>query len=474
MQNNELQFIEEVAKYVRKYAPQFNIRVHSPIIAQFCLECGYGTSDKVKKVLEDGTIEWRHNYAGLKWRNNRCAISNDYFEEVTSEQNPDGSYKKIVSKFCKFKSLEDCVIGYFQWTNISNYSNLKGVTDPHQYLVNIKEDKYATSIHYVDKVMAVIDKWGLTKYDVLEEEEKVIKPRVCIDSGHKGRYNRCPNIPEYYESVVMWKLHLLQKKYLEQLGVEVIITRDILDNDLDLQARGRKALGCDLFISDHSNAVGSCMNEGVDYVALYHLTDDKTTDVDDTSKDISELLAPVIASVMGVEDGYRVLSRKSENDRNKDGVLNDNYYGVLHGARLVNVPGIIIEHGFHTHSATVRWLLNDENLDRLARAEAECIASYLLNKVVNLNKPSEEEVKKEESDNTLYRLQIGAFSIKENAEKLKKEVISKGFEAITVKVGNLYKVQVGAFSVRENAEKRLKALRLAGYTNAFIISTTKV
>jgi len=45
----------------------------------------------------------------------------------------------------------------------------------------------------------------------------------------------------------------------------------------------------------------------------------------------------------------------------------------------VNVPGIILEHGFHTHSATVRWLLNDANLDRMAQNEAACIDQFFRN-----------------------------------------------------------------------------------------------
>ena len=112
-----MSFEQEVAYYVQKYAPQFNILVYSPIIAQAMLESASGTSNKVKVVV-DGKTEWRHNYLGLKWRDKRCAISNDYFEEWTSEQRPDGSRYNKVDRFCKFKSLEECIIGYFQWTNI--------------------------------------------------------------------------------------------------------------------------------------------------------------------------------------------------------------------------------------------------------------------------------------------------------------------------------------------------------------------
>lgn len=198
--------------------------------------------------------------------------------------------------------------------------------------------------------------------------------KICIDAGHYGRYNRSPGIKEYYESDMTWKLSLLQKKYLEQLGHTVILTRTNKDKDLELTARGKMSKGCDLFISNHSNAVGNGMNESVSHAAVYHLVDDKTTKCDDVSAEIAKKIAPVIAHTMGIT--YKVLTRKSSNDRNKDGFLNDNYYGVLHGARLVNTPGLILEHGFHTNTKTVKWLLNDSNLERLAKAEAECIHTF--------------------------------------------------------------------------------------------------
>ena len=131
-----------------------------------------------------------------------------------------------------------------------------------------------------------------------------------------------------------------------------------------------------MFISDHSNAVGSGMNETVDYVAVYHLTNDTKVKCDDISKEIAEALAPAMAKVMETTKGYKVLSRLSDRDKNGDGALNDNYYGVLNGARSVNTPGLIIEHGFHTNTRNVQWLLNDANLDKLAKVEANVIASY--------------------------------------------------------------------------------------------------
>jgi len=197
---------------------------------------------------------------------------------------------------------------------------------------------------------------------------------ICIDPGHYGKYNRCPAIPQYYESEMVWKLSQMQKKYLEQMGHTVILTRNDPNKDLALVSRGKASKGCNLFISNHSNAVGNGMNENVSYAAIYHLVNDLTTKCDDVSKEFAQKIAPVIANVMGI--AYRINVRMAQSDRNGDGFQNDNYYGVLHGARLVGTPGLILEHGFHTNSNTVRWLLQDANLERLAKAEAECINEF--------------------------------------------------------------------------------------------------
>ena len=241
--------------------------------------------------------------------------------------------------------------------------------------------------------------------------------KICLDAGHYGKYNRSPANSNYYESEMNWKLHLLQKKYLEEYGAEVILTRSNQGTDLDLIERGKKAKGCDLFISDHSNAVGSKVNEDVDYVAVYHLTEDTTTKSDDVSKEIAKKLAPVIAEVMGTNQGYQVLTRKIDSDRNNDGILNDNYYGVLHGARLVNVPAMIIEHSFHTNTKMTKWLMDDNNLDRLAKAEADVIAKHF-----GLSKT------KTETNKVIYRVQVGAYSQKANADAVLSKLKAAGFD----------------------------------------------
>lgn len=225
--------------------------------------------------------------------------------------------------------------------------------------------------------------------------------KICLDAGHYGKYNQSPANKDYYESDMTWKLHLLQRKYLKQYGAETVLTRVDKEKDLGVVARGEYAEGCDLFISNHSNAISNKVNESTDYVAVIHLTDDSTTKCDDVSKELANKIAPVIAEIMGTKQGFRVLTRGVNFDRNEDGILNDNYYGVLHGARMAGVPGLIIEHSFHTNTKMTNWLMDDDNLEKLARAEAKVIAEYFgLSKVTEPEKkePVKEQVAVKKGD----------------------------------------------------------------------------
>ena len=188
-----------------------------------------------------------------------------------------------------------------------------------------------------------------------------MEKKICIDAGHYGKYNRSPVAPEYYESDMVWKLHLMEKELLEGYGFTVILTRDNQETDRALYDRGHAAQGCVLFMSDHSNA---CQKETVDYPVVYRAFDDRG------DADVLGLrIADVIAETMGTKQGGRTATRRGESG--------DEYYGVLRGARAAGLDNYyIVEHSFHTNPEAVRWLLKDENLRKLAEAKCRVIAEY--------------------------------------------------------------------------------------------------
>ena len=188
------------------------------------------------------------------------------------------------------------------------------------------------------------------------------KIKICLDAGHYGKYNRSPAIPAYYESEMNWKLHLKLKAALEAYGVEVITTRPYQSEDLALQARGKKSKGCDLFLSIHSNSVGGSVNESVDHPLAIVPVSGKVDD-------IGKKLANCIRDTMGTTQAGKVRTKTTD-----DGKYD--WYGVIYGAYLVGVPGIILEHSFHSQTRATKWLMDDSNLDKMAQAEAAVIAEH--------------------------------------------------------------------------------------------------
>ena len=73
---------------------------------------------------------------------------------------------------------------------------------------------------------------------------------------------------------------------------------------------------------------------------------------------------------------------------------------------------------------------------------------------------------------TIYRVQIGAFSDKSNADEQLKKIKAKGFNgSFVTKVDKLYKVQIGAFTVKSNAEKYRDKVKAAGFKDCFIVKS---
>lgn len=152
------EFITKIAAYVQKYAPKYDIRVHSPIIAQAILESGWGKS----------TLSARyHNYFGLKCGTKWTGPS---VNMTTQEEYEEGVHTTIQDNFRVYGSMEEGVKGYFEFIQLSRYHNLRGITDPEAYLITIRADGYATSYSYVSENMKLIRQYNLEKYDTEKAE----------------------------------------------------------------------------------------------------------------------------------------------------------------------------------------------------------------------------------------------------------------------------------------------------------------
>lgn len=265
--------------------------------------------------------------------------------------------------------------------------------------------------------------------------------KICLDAGHAGKENRSPVVPEFYESDFNWKLHLKLKAELEAYGIQVITTRASQEEVLGTKSRGKLAQGCDLFLSIHSNAAD---RESADYPLAI-------VPVNGSGDGIGKKLADCVRNVMDTDEPADMWTKKSDSGAD--------WYGVINGAAQVGVPGIILEHSFYTNAEKARWMLEDANLDKLAKAEAEVIATHY-----GVEKPEQKAT---------YRVISGAYTVRGNADNKLVAVRAIYPDAIMIQAGGYYKIQIAQYNDLDAAKAKMAEVKGKGL-DAYISTDAEV
>lgn len=340
-------FADKIAPIIKKYAPKYGINVYSPIIAQAILESGSGTSELAVKA---------NNFFGLKYKTGRCPTASGIYKKVGSEQNKDGSYSSSKMNWCMFRTMEDCVIGYFDFISHSRYKKLKGVTDPETYLVIIKAAGYASSLGYVADVMDKIKKYNLTKYDPIIKEEKTMATKViALDAGH-GLYTAGKQTPD---GIKEWELNdKVRDKVVTMLSsydVEFVFP-DNNEGTKDEGLTARRTMyvnkKVDAAVSIHHNALKGtwCSATGVEV-----FTDRNATVAD---KKLAECIYKNLPNYTGLKGR---------------GIKKANWTVINQNA----IPAVLVEGGFMDGKKDYPVITSDTGQTAYAKAVAEGLIEFL-------------------------------------------------------------------------------------------------
>ncbi|WP_406242297.1 N-acetylmuramoyl-L-alanine amidase [Tissierella carlieri] len=245
--------------------------------------------------------------------------------------------------------------------------------------------------------------------------------KVFLDAGHGGKDPGALG-NGLQEKDIALSVTLKVGNILANHGVTVGYSRTT-DIFLELADRATRAnnFGANVFVSVHCNAFSDTSAKGVETYSY-----PGSTTGANLSKSIQNSI--IASGVYTVNRGTKTAD-----------------FAVL---RLTNMPAALAELAFITNAQDADILRNRQN--DLAVAVSKGILNYL-------------GIPYQGGGSTLYKVQVGAFSVKANADNLANELKAKGYSPIVVTVGGLYKVQVGAFSVRANADALANELRAKGY-----------
>lgn len=117
--------------------------------------------------------------------------------------------------------------------------------------------------------------------------------------------------------------------------------------------------------------------------------------------------------------------------------------------RRTKMPAILVEAGF----------LNTEGDNEIFDNNFNMIVDGIANAILGTL-----DMETVEEEPMYYRVQVGAFRSRENADKLLYELLDQNYPAFLLHDNGLYRVQVGAFMQLGNAIAMEQKLRNAGYT----------
>lgn len=252
--------------------------------------------------------------------------------------------------------------------------------------------------------------------------------KIVIDPGHGGSdpgatYNG------RQEKDDALGLAMAVGNLLKNAGYDVVYTRttDVYNTPFEKATIGNNA-GGDLFVSFHRNSSAIPGNYSGIQTLVYNDEGLKAQ----LARNINENL-----TALGFED---------------KGVVERPNLVVL---KRTKMPAILLETGFINSEKDNA--LYDEKFNEIAQAIADGIIDTLNTEGITA------------SDNTRYRVQVGAFRNSRLANNLATRLINQGFKAKIITEGDLIKVVVGDFEKLDNAVATEQKLRMLGY-NTFIRS----
>lgn len=338
-------YIEKIGRLAMADYPTSEL-LPSTVIAQAILESDWGQSELATHA---------HNHFGIK---DKPEWKGDVYIKGTWEV-VDGSDITVEAAFRAYKNLEEGVKDHGKFLTTGwreSHYKVKGITDYQQVIHNIKAGGYATDPNYASKLIHLIEKHHLTKYD---EKVGVQKPKVSglivIDPGHGGSD---PGAQANGLIEKTWNLELsrILKEKLKSMKLDVIMTRDS-DAFVSLARRAEIANEnkADLFLSIHFNAFNGSAKGWEDFIY--------DGSIQDTTRNFQNTLHQAVLPVLS---HYKLANRGKKRAN----------FAVL---RLTKMPALLIEAGFADNAHDASVLKQDQYKEDLATALANGIQAHLGN-----------------------------------------------------------------------------------------------
>ncbi|NFM32697.1 N-acetylmuramoyl-L-alanine amidase [Clostridium botulinum] len=251
------------------------------------------------------------------------------------------------------------------WIKLKDYSTSTQIT----WTPN-KAGKYLIGVHVKDKYSNErLDNYKYVEYSV---QGSLIKT-IVLDAGHGGRDSGAVSsraTGNIHEADIVQKITIKLGNLLKAKGYNVIYTRDKVDNynytsitqNLEDRINVANNIKADLFVSIHADSAdsSSAHGYGAHYSSYRPRLDNSGVYMED---DVYYDRTPCDAALKS-----KVLSQLIVNEMASLGTTNRGIYDHnLYVTRNALMPSVLVECGFVSNDAEVRWLNTDSNQNKIAQ-----------------------------------------------------------------------------------------------------------
>lgn len=196
MNANELKALKE-SEVIAKVGPLFTEDqkktgiLASISLAQFILESGYGQSELAQKA--NNCFGMKKSLSGNTWKGTSWDGKSVYSKK-TQEQDSNGRSYTVTAEFRKYSTIEQSISDHSAYLSGAmngkklRYYGLVGETDAKKAATIIKSGGYATDTKYVEKLLDIIKRWNLGKYDYGSDKYYRVRKEWTDAQSQKGAF----------------------------------------------------------------------------------------------------------------------------------------------------------------------------------------------------------------------------------------------------------------------------------------------
>lgn len=450
------EYLDQVIEPARRVCKRYGY-LPSVLIAQACLENGYGMDVSCYPLIQvSNMVGQKSELLNKSWVDIGLSV---WGGKSITKNTPEQYGNKIVhidDNFRVFDSIEQSLADFLLFlTYASNYGaggtpkyggEVLAIKDPETLIRAVASRGYATGATYPTSVMRIVREHNLTQYDDLTLIESTTQIPPALNNKEKSAVNSpLVSYTNLNKNNSGKRLHSIDRItphcVVGQMSIEDLLGwlssttgKEACSANYGIGKDGQIGLGVPENIRSWCSSSSANDNRAVtiecasDRTHPYAFNDQVYQSLINLCVDICKRNGKT--KLLWLADKQKTLAYQPAAD---EMVLSCHRW-------------------FAAKSCPGDWLY--ERLGDLAEKVTKALGG---SSVPSGSDPTEGAKK-------LYRVQVGAYEVRENAERKLRQISATGTDCfITEKQDGLYRVQCGAYSIRANAEAKKDSLQYMGF-----------